>query len=304
MTVILLLICQKCVHAHTDTHTPTDACRNTLTHSINTYAHTLTFIYTKLNWKSVKSQLANFKETAINKLIAFKETFSSLLFLLFFFLVIPTTLSVHIGKQDFLLYRKGFISATWSQARGGISSAIQAIRGRPDHVIYYTSTQLHTHFEQLLRARADMASEVLTRSLASSSQFTMSPEHDDKLLAIVSPTLSGAQEKQPLEQSPSQTNRGLHKASHKPQPTSQFPLCVFFSPSNTHKHIYMQTKAQGGTSHTKFQEIDSFYHFIQLRHGSWWTSFLSADAKVRPACLPACFASPVRVSCSRGGRTR
>lgn len=76
--------------------------------------------------ESAKSLLANFKVMSINKFIAFKASFLFLhshvgsfsLFLLFplSFPVIPTALLLllllHTGKQDFLLYRKGFISAT------------------------------------------------------------------------------------------------------------------------------------------------------------------------------------------------
>lgn len=80
------------------------------------HTHSLLYIQTHAE-KSVKSQLANIKEMSINKFIAFKATFfspSNISFSLILpsFLVIPTALSVHTGKQDFLLYRKGFISAT------------------------------------------------------------------------------------------------------------------------------------------------------------------------------------------------
>lgn len=127
----------------------------------------------------------------INKSIAFKDFLSqtSLFFFpilpFFLALALPTALSVHTGKQDFLLYRKGFISATWSQPGGGISSAIQATereRERERHRSLHTHTP-NTHLKQPLQTCP--------------SKYSMSPEHDDKMLANVRlQTSSGAQVQQ------------------------------------------------------------------------------------------------------------
>lgn len=165
---------------------------------------------------------------SINKYTTFKATFflsclSDCLFsyFSFSFLVIPTSLSVHTGKQDFLLYRKGFISATWRQARGGISSAIQATAGQTNHIIYYIQNRTGSiNYTQ---------SGSLVAHAAHLSQFSMSPEHDDKMLATV-------RAEQPPEQSCSQTNT---KASHKPQSTSHFPLHFF---SVRPQILYTQTE--------------------------------------------------------------
>lgn len=207
---------------------------------------------------------------SINKFKTLKTSFffpsysSFSLLLLPSFRVIPTALSLHTGKQDFLLYRKGFISATWRQARGGISSAIQAIVRQTDHVIYNSCARKHADSINLKHPLTrSWYSFVALEILASLSQFNLSPEPYDKMLADVSPMLSGARENQPLEQSPSQTNTGLHQGF--PQTSTHFsvPAMGFFSPSNTHKHIYIHRKAEGKCAcHRIFQERGRFYHFV------------------------------------------
>lgn len=107
------------------------------------------------------------------------------------------------------------------------------------------------------------ASRTVDRAQASLSQFDLSPEHDDKMLANVSWTLSGGPRvKQPLERIPSQTNTGLHQGF--PQTSAHFsvPAMGFFPPSNTYKHIYIHTTAEGKcTRHRIFQERGRFLPF-------------------------------------------
>lgn len=111
---------------------------------------------------------------------------------------------------------------------GGISSAIQATEGRPDHVIYYTRAHtgsIQTRTPNSPSYRVDAANI----TLASLSQLKPSHERDDKMLASVSPTLSrGPREERPLSRAQGKQTQACTKACHKPQPTSRFPLSFFF----------------------------------------------------------------------------
>lgn len=244
--------------------------------------------------------MANFKEMSINKFIAFKITFFLLLSLyssfslfLLSFLIIPTALLVHTGKQDFLLYRKGFISATWRQARGGISSVIQAREGQTDHVTYYTETCNHTglikYTLQTVSHTHSSYSFLAHTTQASLFQFKMSPEHNDKMLGSVNPMLSGAQEEQCLEQNPSQTNTGLHQSF--PQTSTHFSVPVlgfFFFLPQTHTNTHIYTYERRAKMYTP-QNIPRKRPFLPFCLTSVvFLMFISLSSRQRGACLLRC----------------
>lgn len=205
--------------------------------------HSLLYIQTHAGKKSVKSLLDNFKEMSINKFIAFKASF--------FFFPFPSQLPpqahfrsfssfspswsfllpllLQTGKQDFLLYRKGFISATWRQARGGISSAIQAIEGQPDHVIYYTQAESNAHSKHPRRENPELVLfPDLTCHLSTMTKCWRTWAR--RCLGGGGPKRSS-----PLERRPSQTNTGLHQGF--PQTSTHFSVpamgFLFFSLKHT-----------------------------------------------------------------------
>ncbi len=226
--------------------------------------------------KSVKSLLANFKEMSINKFIAFKPSFffPSLLLQLIFSSSPPPLFPGHSHCPVAAHRETGFSTVQERLYQRHMKAGWRwnflchsGNRGTdwPRHLLHWRS-QRHrlnqTHTPNSLSH--SWYSLIAHKTWASLSQFNLSPEHDDKMLANVSPALSGAPERSsPLSRAQAKQTQACTKASHKPQPTSQFPLWVFFSPSNTHKHIYVHTKAEGKcTRHRIFQERDRFYHFV------------------------------------------
>lgn len=225
--------------------------------------------------KSVKSLLANFKEMSINKFIAFKAScpFPSLPLQLIFSPSPPlfpgqSPLPCRHTRGNRIFYCTGKALSVPHEGRLEVEFPLP-FRQQKDRPITsfttiaptYGQARSNTHSKQPLTL--SWYSFIAPKSVASLPQLNLSPQHDDKTLANVSPTLSGAREKQPLERSPSQTNTGLHQGF--PQTSTHFsvPAMGSFSPSNTHKHIYIQTKAKGKwISHRVFQERDHFYHFV------------------------------------------
>ena len=240
--------------------------------------HSLLYIQTHAGKKSVKSLLDNFKEKSINKFIAFKASFFffsfpphlhhpssfSLLLLLLSFLVIPAApAAADGGNRIFLLYRKGFISATWRQARGGISSAIQAIEGQPDHVIYYTQAESNAHSKHPRREKPG-ASPFPDLTCHLSMMTKCSRTRARRCLVGGGPERSS-----PLERSPSQTNTGLHQGF--PQTSTHFSVpamgFLFFLPQkhiNTYTYIRKQWENVNATEYSKKETIfvGFFYHFV------------------------------------------
>lgn len=96
------------------------------------------------------------------------------------------------------------------------------------------------------------------------TQCNLSPEHDDKRLANVSPPPSGPREA-PLEPSPRQTNRPAPRL-----PTDLSPLLSsrwgFYSFLKTHinTHTYKQKQQRRGNAHaTEYSKKETvFYHFV------------------------------------------
>ena len=172
---------------------------------------------------------------------------------------------------------------------GGISSAIQADRRRSRNLLHSQT------------------------GLIQPPQFSMSPEHDDTMLANVRPTSSGAQEKQPHEQSPSQTNTGLHRGS--PQTSTHFsvPALGFFffsslpqTHTNTHTHTHTHTYIRRSRRKKMYtpQNIPRNRAFLPfcLTSVVFLMNFFSLSSPPERS-LPACFVAPVRVSCTGGGQT-
>lgn len=126
-----------------------------------------------------------------------------------------------------------------------------------------------------------------TQPPASLSQFNMSPEHDDKMLANASPALSGARERgSPLCRAQAKQTQACTKASHKPQPTSQFPLGFFF-PFLKHTQTHTYTYESRGKMYTP-QNIPRKRPFLPfcLTSVVFLMNFFSLGCSQRGACLP------------------
>lgn len=135
------------------------------------------------------------------------------------------------------------------------------------------------------------------------SRLNLSPERGDKMLANVSPALSGAPERSsPLSRAQTKQTQACTKASHKPQPTSQFPLWGFFSPSDIHKHIYIYIGEQKENVHAaEYSKKETV--FTILSNFSGVPEELLFPQLPPERSLPACSGAPVRVSCTGGGQT-
>lgn len=123
------------------------------------------------------------------------------------------------------------------------------------------------------------------------------------MLANVKPgVVWGPREKQPLEQSPSQTNTGLHQGF--PQTSTHFsvPAMGFFSPSDIHKHIYIYIRKQKENVHAaEYSKKETV--FTILSNFSRVPDELLFPQLLAERSLPACSGAPVRVSCTGGGQT-